>query len=97
LLRGLLPEGRFPALRLAIASGALDDDDDIDAEFNFGLLRILDGIAALIEEYGSPASRLTRPPPSHGDVRLRRARASGTMTACPVSSSAGGARPDRRP
>jgi AcrR family transcriptional regulator len=53
MLRGLLPEGRFPALRLAIASGALDDDDDIDAEFNFGLLRILDGIAALIEEYGA--------------------------------------------
>jgi len=39
---------RFPALHAAIASGALDDEDDIDAEFNFGLCRILDGIEALI-------------------------------------------------
>jgi AcrR family transcriptional regulator len=55
LLARLLPDSGFPALRRAIASGALSDDDDIDNEFDFGLLRILDGIAALIEEYG-PAS-----------------------------------------
>lgn len=41
----------FPALHRAIASGALDDDDDIDAEFNFGLGRILDGIDALIRAH----------------------------------------------
>jgi AcrR family transcriptional regulator len=52
LLATLLPESGFPALRRAIASGALSDDDDVDSEFDFGLLRILDGIAALIEEYG---------------------------------------------
>jgi len=40
----------FPALHRAIASGALDDDDDIDAEFNFGLERILDGVQALIAQ-----------------------------------------------
>jgi AcrR family transcriptional regulator len=39
---------RFPALHAAIASGAMDDDDDPDAEFVFGLERVLDGIAALI-------------------------------------------------
>jgi AcrR family transcriptional regulator len=52
MLLGLLPAGGFPALRQAIASGALDDDDDLDSEFDFGLLRILDGVAALIQEYG---------------------------------------------
>ena len=39
---------RFPALHEAIASGAFDDDDDLDAEFDFGLERLLDGIAALV-------------------------------------------------
>ena len=49
----VLPESSgYPALRRAIASGALNDDDDIDNEFDFGLLRILDGIDALIQEYG---------------------------------------------
>jgi AcrR family transcriptional regulator len=38
----------FPALHRAVASGALDDDDDIDVEFDFGLERILDGIDVLI-------------------------------------------------
>ena len=34
----------------AIASGALDDEDDLDAEFTFGLRRILDGVEVLIRE-----------------------------------------------
>jgi hypothetical protein len=38
----------FPALHKAVASGALDDEDDIDIEFDFGLERILDGIDVLI-------------------------------------------------
>ena len=33
----------FPALHRAIVSGALDDGDDIDHEFDFGLERVLDG------------------------------------------------------
>jgi AcrR family transcriptional regulator len=48
LLARLTEAERFPALHEAIASGALDDEDDIDAEFDFGLARILDGIDALI-------------------------------------------------
>ena len=38
----------FPSLHRAIASGALDDEDDPDLEYRFGLARILDGIAQLI-------------------------------------------------
>jgi AcrR family transcriptional regulator len=55
LLQALLPEGEFPALRRAVASGALSDDDDIDIEFDFGLARILDGIAVLIEATSAQA------------------------------------------
>jgi hypothetical protein len=40
----------FPALHREIASGALDDDDDLDAEFTFGLDRILDGVEVLIRQ-----------------------------------------------
>jgi AcrR family transcriptional regulator len=40
----------FPALHRAVASGALDDDDDIDIEFDFGLERLLDGIDVLIRQ-----------------------------------------------
>lgn len=49
VLSRLTDAAKFPALHRAIASGALDDEDDIDAEFNFGLQRILDGIDALID------------------------------------------------
>jgi AcrR family transcriptional regulator len=49
-LARLTDEARFPALRRAIASGALEDDDDLDDEFDFGLHCILDGVAALILE-----------------------------------------------
>jgi hypothetical protein len=38
----------LPALHRAIASGVLDDDDDIEVEFEFGLERILDGIGTLV-------------------------------------------------
>lgn len=48
-LSALIDPLRFPALQRAIASGSLDDDDDIETEFDFGLARILDGIAALVE------------------------------------------------
>ncbi len=44
----LTDPSHFPALHAAVASGALDDDDDIDIEFDFGLERILDGIDVLI-------------------------------------------------
>lgn len=49
LLSELTDEADFPALHQAIASGALDDGDDIDHEFDFGLERVLDGIEVLID------------------------------------------------
>lgn len=54
VLSRLIDAASFPALHRAISSGALDDGDDIDAEFNFGLSRILDGIETLIDASSSP-------------------------------------------
>ena len=48
LLARLTSAEQLPALHRAIVSGSLDDPDDTDAEFNFGLERILDGVAALM-------------------------------------------------
>ncbi len=48
VLGRLIDPAGFPALHRAIASGALDDDDDLDSEFAFGLERILDGVEVLI-------------------------------------------------
>jgi len=48
LLSGLVDPQRFPALSGAIAAGAFNGPDDPDAEFNFGLGRILDGVTALL-------------------------------------------------
>jgi AcrR family transcriptional regulator len=44
----LVTERDFPEVTAALASGALSDADGIDAEFDFGIERILDGIAALL-------------------------------------------------
>jgi hypothetical protein len=35
------------------STGALDDDDDIEIELEFGLERILDGVSVLIDRTGS--------------------------------------------
>jgi AcrR family transcriptional regulator len=50
VLRGVTDDERFPALRAALGSGAFEQDDDPDDEFVWGLERILDGIAALVED-----------------------------------------------
>jgi AcrR family transcriptional regulator len=50
LLTQITDAAAFPALHRAIASGALDDEDDMDLEYHFGLTRILDGIAVMIGE-----------------------------------------------
>lgn len=51
VLTKLIDPARFPAVIRAIGSGTFDDEDeDFDAEFDFGLDRILDGIGVLIEE-----------------------------------------------
>lgn len=47
LLARLISAEAMPSLHRAIESGSLDDADDPDAEFTFGLARILDGIEAL--------------------------------------------------
>lgn len=59
-LARLADAARFPAIRRAIESGALEDDDGLEDEFGFGLGCILDGIAALIANYGSQRSRTHR-------------------------------------
>jgi AcrR family transcriptional regulator len=53
MLGALIEGGDFPALADALASGALEDEDDPDSEFEFGLERILDGVAALIARHES--------------------------------------------
>jgi AcrR family transcriptional regulator len=50
LLAELTDDGRFPALRAALASTAFAQDDDPDDEFAFGLERILDGVGVLVED-----------------------------------------------
>ena len=50
LLSRLVDPQRFPSLTEAIAARAFEGPDDPDAEFNFGLARILDGVAALVKE-----------------------------------------------
>jgi AcrR family transcriptional regulator len=50
LLAKLTDAERFPALHRVIASGALEEPDDFDAGFRFGLERVLDGIETLIDK-----------------------------------------------
>jgi AcrR family transcriptional regulator len=52
VLLALTSEADFPALHRAIASGSLDEDDDMDQEYDFGMARILDGVEALIARGG---------------------------------------------
>ena len=49
LISQLTDAERFPALHAALASGALDQDDDPDDEFRFGLERVLDGVDVLVQ------------------------------------------------
>jgi AcrR family transcriptional regulator len=57
MLRRLADPQRFPALRAFIAAGVFDAADDPDDEFVFGLDRILDGIATLINAGGNDRNR----------------------------------------
>lgn len=49
LLARLIDPGRFPALTAVIDAGVFDAGDNPDVEFIFGLQRVLDGIAVLVE------------------------------------------------
>jgi AcrR family transcriptional regulator len=51
---------RFPALHATLASGVLDQDDDPDDEFTFGLERVLDGIEVLVRSRGVAPQPSTR-------------------------------------
>jgi AcrR family transcriptional regulator len=57
LLTRLTDAEDYPALHKAIASGAFDDDDNLDNEYAYGLQRILDGIETLIRRYRRPRTR----------------------------------------
>jgi len=66
LFRKLTDTERFPALHAVIESGAIDTPDAPDNQFVFGLERILDGIAALINSRRVSKcdfSEKTLPPP----------------------------------
>jgi AcrR family transcriptional regulator len=58
ILARVADPARFPALAAAVAAGAFDDpegeagDEGLDAEFVFGLERILDGVETLIRSRG---------------------------------------------
>lgn len=47
-LSKLIDERDFPNVSEILVSGALDDDEGLDGEFDFGVGRILDGIQALM-------------------------------------------------
>jgi AcrR family transcriptional regulator len=49
-LSRLVDPERFPAIAAAIAAGVFDQPDDPDANFNFSLERILDGVAVLVRD-----------------------------------------------
>jgi AcrR family transcriptional regulator len=57
LLQRLTDPEQFPAIHAAIAAGALDDEDDEEHEFIFGLERLLDGIDVLDRERETAAPR----------------------------------------
>lgn len=51
-LAKLIDEQRFPEVNELVQSTAFDESDDPDAEFTFGLNRILDGVDRLIQSRG---------------------------------------------
>lgn len=61
-LRRLTGADRFPALHRALDSGALDDGDEPDAGFDFGLARLLDGLAVFVDSRPARARGRSGPP-----------------------------------
>jgi AcrR family transcriptional regulator len=59
LLSGLADPQRFPAIGALVAARVFEGSDAPDAEFEFGMERILDGVEALIHAPGT--SRQPRP------------------------------------
>jgi hypothetical protein len=52
MLKGLLDRERYPALHRALDARIFDDESFPEADFRFGLDRVLDGIERLIESRG---------------------------------------------
>jgi AcrR family transcriptional regulator len=52
VLAHLTDAERFPAIHAALAGGGFDEEDDPEQEFEFGLVRLLDGIEALVAQRG---------------------------------------------
>jgi AcrR family transcriptional regulator len=50
VLARLVDAERFPALSAVIAAGVFERDDEPDADFDFGLERVLDGVEVLVRE-----------------------------------------------
>jgi AcrR family transcriptional regulator len=50
MLASLITKEEFPEVCAALLSGALSDEDGVDHDFDFGVERILDGIAVLIAD-----------------------------------------------
>ena len=50
LLSRVIDQQRFPAIHTAVASGIFDQRDESDADFTFGLERILDGVNVLVRQ-----------------------------------------------
>lgn len=48
LLEQLIDPDQFPAVAAAMRAGVFRDDGDVDEQFDFGLDRVLDGLAALM-------------------------------------------------
>jgi AcrR family transcriptional regulator len=49
LITRLITPDRFPAIAAAMAAGVAEEDDSPEIRFEWGLARVLDGIAALVE------------------------------------------------
>lgn len=57
MMQRVLDDQRYPALARLAATGVFDEaDDDPDADFEFGLQRILDGVEALVGARGDGGS-----------------------------------------
>jgi AcrR family transcriptional regulator len=55
ILAGVVDAERHPAISAALAAGVFDDEDHPDAEFLFGLERLLDGVEVLVLRRERPA------------------------------------------
>jgi AcrR family transcriptional regulator len=52
----------FPAIQRALAAGIFDENDELEGEFEFGLVRILDGIEVLMADHSAPQKPTQKKP-----------------------------------